>query len=194
MQRGSVFACPVHISGTRTRKSLHELTSGLIVAIVSGCKLMHTLRKKRGQTNERKDRLCDYYITPSDKGNDDADDDVDDVDDNYDYAIPMHLEELQYKQYSKIVKLGVSVYCFTYYCINSIYNALWRETGEREKSCIYEAIHVPFKPCYQSERFGQWATPHRLSDVRRRPSYWIWNYFKTRWRSPRKDEKFKRVF
>ncbi|KAH3850502.1 hypothetical protein DPMN_092914 [Dreissena polymorpha] len=26
--------------------------------------------------------------------------------------------------------------------------------------------------------FGQWATPHRLSDVRRRPSYWIWNYLK----------------
>ncbi|KAH3801040.1 hypothetical protein DPMN_154684 [Dreissena polymorpha] len=29
-----------------------------------------------------------------------------------------------------------------------------------------------------SERIGQWATPHRLSDVRRRPSYWIWNYFR----------------
>ena len=34
-----------------------------------------------------------------------------------------------------------------------------------------------YKYSVQSERIGQWATAHHLSDVRRGAQSWIWDYF-----------------
>ncbi|KAH3860495.1 hypothetical protein DPMN_023395 [Dreissena polymorpha] len=67
------------------------------------------------------------------------------------------------------------------YCCNeeyapNAYRAYPSSSQHTVPTCIYKE-HKCSALLVQSERIGQWATPHRLSDVRRRPSYWIWNYF-----------------
>ena len=41
---------------------------------------------------------------------------------------------------------------------------------------IYTVAHMYTPALKQSEHIGQWATPHRLSDVRRGAPSWIWDY------------------